>query len=59
MSGHVHIQVSQSVTPLCVKLAPKTSDRTVPFRQVIMIINIAHINIGLCCSEINYKSDDW
>ena len=43
-----------AVSPLslCVKLAPKTSDRAVPFRQVILIINIAHINIGLGCSVI-------
>ena len=42
MYGHVNIQVSQSVL-------------AVPFRVVILIINIAHINIGLCCSVINKK----
>ena len=38
-------------TALGVKLAPETSDRAVSFRQVTMIINIAHINIG--CSVLS------
>ena len=53
ISGHVNIRVF-AVCPLGVKLAPDTSDRAVPFRQNdILIINSAHINIGLCCSVIN------
>ena len=42
-----------AVSPLDVKLAPEASYRAVPFRHVILIITIAHINIGLCCSVID------